>query len=82
MSSGLTFRPRGGESDQDCLRRPKTKYETGRTPAELMIATAAAQPQQAEHRPADRAGQDRLRQMQYQPACSDGLLAKTGLRPA
>ena len=31
----LTFRSRGGESDQGCRRRPKTKYEIDRTPAEL-----------------------------------------------
>jgi len=38
----LTFRFWGGQSNQDRRRRPKTKYEVGRTPAELMSATVAA----------------------------------------
>ena len=39
-SGDLTFRLLGGESDQGCRRRPKTKYEIGKARAELMSATA------------------------------------------
>src|SRR6516165_8504023 len=41
-SNDLPFRLEGWESDHGGGRRPKTKYEIGRAPAELMIATAAA----------------------------------------
>jgi hypothetical protein len=38
----LTFRFSGGEPNQGCRYRPKTTYEIGRDPAELMSATAVA----------------------------------------
>ena len=40
-SHDLTFRRGGGESDEGCRRRSKTKYEIGTTPAQLTSATAA-----------------------------------------
>ncbi|MGD0038813.1 MAG: hypothetical protein ABSE84_00130 [Isosphaeraceae bacterium] len=40
---------------------------------------AAGQPHQAQHRPAHRAVEDRLKRMQYRPGLLDGFLASTGL---
>ena len=68
-------------------------HAEGPPTAGMIVVTAArglvepeeipGQPDQAEHRPVDRAGEDptqtRLTRMQYRPGLIDGFLAKTGL---
>jgi len=56
-------------------------YATELNPVEAVWSNlkVAGEPHQAEHRSADRAGEGRLRRMQYRPDLLDGFLAKTGL---
>jgi hypothetical protein len=55
-------------------------YASDLNPVEAVVEpeTVAGEPCQAEHRSADRAGEDPARRMQYRPGLLDGFLAKTG----